>query len=115
MVCIRVSHPMTAVEPVITDSLSPQHPPPILFVGTWREDPPGMAFAYASIGEGYACKADFEKVLFHFEKALEVFLAVDGQDHSGVTLFYKNIGMKQGKYEEALPPVHNWSRRIVIC
>ena len=46
---------------------------------------------YNNIGEVYRSLGDFEKALFHHEKALEIRTRVVGQDHPDVGMSYYNL------------------------
>ena len=62
---------------------------------------PLVADSYNNIGGVYLQKGDLENALLQYQKALEVFLAVYGQEHR---TSYKNIGIvyhHQGNVVEA--------------
>ena len=53
----------------------------------------------------YLQKGDLENALLQFKKALEVFLAVYGQEHKDVAISYQNIAatyLKQGKQAQGI-------------
>ena len=57
------------------------------------------------IGNVLRSMGKHEEALVEHHKALEVFLAVHGQEHPSVAATYNNMGVvyeKQGRYEEAL-------------
>ena len=63
-----------------------------------------MADTYNNIGVVYEEKGDLENALLQYQRALEVFLAVYGQEHLDVASSKYNIaGLKeaQGELEEA--------------
>ena len=52
-----------------------------------------MAMSYANIGSVYDSQGKYEEALVQHQKALQVFLAVYGQEHPNVADSYQNIGM----------------------
>ena len=61
--------------------------------------------AYRNIGNVYDSQGRYEEALFHHQKALEVFLALFGQEHPDVAKSRNGIGnvlVRMGKHEEAL-------------
>ena len=52
-----------------------------------------MATSHLNIGVVHYNLGDFEKALFHYGKAQEVFVAVHGHDHLDVATSYNNIGV----------------------
>jgi len=65
----------------------------------------GLAQCYMGIGNVYERQGRYEEALVQYQKALEGFLALYGQEHATVAGSHVNIGnvyRAQGKYEEAL-------------
>ena len=59
-----------------------------------------MAALYDNIGSVYSKKGDLETALLQHQRALEVFLAVYGQEHPSVAASCSNIGVvydRQGR------------------
>ena len=66
---------------------------------------PDVAGSYRNIGNVYDSQGRYEEALFHHQKALEVFLALFGQEHPDVAKSRNGIGnvlVRMGKHEEAL-------------
>ena len=65
---------------------------------------PDVAGSYRNIGNVYDSQGRYEEALFHHQKALEVFLALFGQEHSYVASCYQNIAatyQRQGNEAKA--------------
>jgi tetratricopeptide (TPR) repeat protein len=64
-----------------------------------------VATSYLHIGAVYGQKGDLENALLQFEKALEVFLAVYGQEHLDVAASYNNMGLVYVSVSELHSPL----------
>ena len=75
-----------------------------------------VANAYMNIGVIYMAQGIYEEALVEHQKALEVLLAVHGQEHLHVAAQYGNMGnvySGQGQYERALE-YHQKSLDMII-
>ena len=64
-----------------------------------------MAATHKGLGIVYLERGAYQKALFHYGKAQEMFVAAYGDMHQKVSLIYRRIGtvyQRQGRFEEAL-------------
>ena len=52
-----------------------------------------VATSYNNIGNVYDRQGQYERSLEYYQKALEIFIKVSGQDHPAVAASYNNIGV----------------------
>ena len=64
-----------------------------MFIEVHGQDHPDVATSYNNIGLVHESLGDFEKALFHHEKALEIRTRAFGQDHRDVASSKENIGL----------------------
>lgn len=96
---ILVLHPVTIVEPIITDSeifLSQMLLLAFCFQVHGGATHSDVAKSYHNIGSVYYRQGKYEEALVQYQKALAIDLAVHGQDHPSVADSYKNIGVVYG-------------------